>query len=81
MGASLFSNNILELTVDQLHFLSYCSFYKSLSELPEDERPSDDVIEDDSKLEAWTKERFLKRKKENMMSQSNNNRSTEVFRL
>lgn len=37
----------------QLQFLQYVRFYKSLNELPAQDRPAPEVVDDDAALDEW----------------------------
>ena len=54
------SEDVWGLSDHQLLLSHYIAFYESIYELPESERPSDDVIEDDRKLDQWILEWKLK---------------------
>lgn len=45
----------------QLQLIEYADFYKKVYELPPDERPSDDVIEDDVELDRYLADLTRKR--------------------
>ncbi len=53
MGEGLFGRSISSYSVDQLTVLYWSHFYQSVYEMMPDERPSDNIIEDDEALDAY----------------------------
>ena len=51
--------SVLELDTVRLSFLDWVSLYHEILSLPEDERPSDSVIENDRELDAWLEKKRL----------------------
>jgi hypothetical protein len=75
----IFGNSLLEWTQDQVDFYNWCLFYHSLKSLPEDERPSDDVIDDDYKLDKWYKEKRLEIQRDRMGLKNRSLHKGETF--
>ena len=60
---SFFGKSARELTIDQLVFLKWASFYASLNERSEN-RPSKELVENDYELDRWLDEEIKKKTKE-----------------
>lgn len=54
-GVSLFGVELPDYSVDQLSLSSWSSYYQSINDMLPDEKPSDDIIEDDEALDAFMK--------------------------
>lgn len=53
IGGSLFPRGLHDLTPDQKSLLYWSNFYQSIYEMMPDDQPSDDIIEDDEKLDSY----------------------------
>ena len=60
----LFKESISELNKNKIELLHWLEFYKSINDLPEEDRPRKEVIEDDSLCDNWLQNYFHKRKME-----------------
>ena len=60
---SFFGKSARELTIDQIVFLKWSSFYNSLNERVEG-RPSQELLDNDYELDRWLDEEIKKKKKE-----------------
>lgn len=57
---SLFNRDTKDLSLDQLNLLSWSSFYADIYEMSSSDRPSEDVISDDDRLDSYLKEYIRK---------------------
>jgi len=64
IGGPLFPRGLHDLTADQKSLLYWSNFYQSIYEMMPDEQPSDDVIEDDEKLDAYMEAYYKRREQE-----------------
>ena len=75
----MFDGNIAEWNDWQVEFVSCCAFYHSI--YSDYERPSNEVIEDDQKLDQWLALKARERKNEDIRRKAeydNDNESVSV---
>jgi len=53
IGGPLFPRGLHDMTSDQKSLIYWSNFYQSIYEMMPDDQPSDDIIEDDEKLDAY----------------------------
>lgn len=70
LGESLFGRPISEYTTDQTSLLYWSQFYQSVYEMMPDERPSDEIIEDDEALDAYMNDWYDERNRDNAASKA-----------
>ena len=63
-GDNLFGSPIKDYNVDQLMLLYWSHYYQSINEMLPDDRPSDEIIEDDHALDAYMKDWQAERSRE-----------------
>jgi hypothetical protein len=68
----LFGCAIGEYNIDQVTLLYWSHFYQSIYEMMPDDRPSDEIIEDDQALDAYMKDWHAERSRDATASQANN---------
>ncbi len=73
-GESLFGRPMSEYTTDQLMVCYWSNFYQSIYEMMPDDRPPEQVIEDDAALDAYMKDWSAERSREATASQSKKNK-------
>lgn len=62
-GQQLFDNGLVDLTPDQLSLLYWSNYYQSIFEMLPDDQPSQEIIDDDDKLDEYM-ESYFKKKEE-----------------
>ena len=63
-GESLFSRPFHDLTPDQLGLLYWSNYYQSIYDMLPDDQPSQEIIEDDEKLDKYMEEFFKQKESE-----------------
>lgn len=63
-GQQLFVDGLVDLTPDQLSLLYWSNYYQSIYEMLADDQPSQDIIEDDEKLDAYMDAHLKKREED-----------------
>lgn len=76
-GASMFPEPFIEWSPLRIEFLSWCEFYYNIYQMPEDERPNNQVIDDDEHLETWFKNKKAERERTAREARLNKNRSSK----
>lgn len=71
---SLFGVPIRDYNVDQLMLLYWSHYYQSINEMMPDERPSDEIVEDDQALDAYMKDWHADRSREATASKAKKNK-------
>jgi hypothetical protein len=61
---TLFGDNALDLTPDQLSLLYWANYYQSIYEMMPDEQPSQEIVNDDAKLDEYMDSYFENREKD-----------------
>jgi hypothetical protein len=61
---TLFGDNALDLTPDQLSLLYWANYYQSIYEMMPDEQPPQEIINDDAKLDEYMNSYFEQREQE-----------------
>jgi hypothetical protein len=69
-GESLFGRPISEYTVDQKMVCYWSHYYQSIYEMLSSERPPDTIIEDDEALDAYMKDWFAEKNRDETASRS-----------
>jgi len=64
IGGPLFPRGLHDLTTDQKTLLYWSNFYQSIYEMMPDDQPTDDVIEDDDKLDSYMEAYYKQRETE-----------------
>jgi len=72
-GESLFGRPISKYTVDQLTLLYWSHYYQSIYEMMSDDRPSDNIIEDDQALDAYMSDWHAERNRDAVASKAKSN--------
>jgi hypothetical protein len=57
-GGRLFKRDISDYSIDMLNLMYWSGYYSSIYEMLSEDRPSDDIIEDDESLDAYMEEYF-----------------------
>lgn len=78
INSSLFSRDMKDLSMVQISLLSWSMWYDSIFEMSSDDRPSEDIINDDDRLEAYMRSlnKKLKSEAENRRSDSSTARKS-----
>jgi hypothetical protein len=63
-GQKLFANGLSDLTPDQLSLLYWSNYYQSIYEMMPDDQPSQEIIDDDDKLDEYMNEYFKNKEEE-----------------
>lgn len=69
----LFGRSMPEYTVDQLSLVYWSQFYQNVFEMMSDERPSEEIIEDDEALDAYMNDWYAERNRDQVASKSKKN--------
>ena len=69
-GADLFGCPIKDYNVDQLMLLYWSHYYQSINEMLPDDRPSEEIIEDDEALDAYMKDWQAEKSRERTASRA-----------
>jgi hypothetical protein len=69
---SLFNKPAEDLSLDQLNLITWTHYYSNVEEMPLKDRPSEEIINDDDKLDAYLKEYTRKINAELEISNDNN---------
>lgn len=67
---TLFGRSIIDYTPDQLALMYWSHFYQSVYEMLPDDRPSDEIIDDDEALDAYMVDWYAERNRDNASSRS-----------
>ena len=70
VGLPLFTGTAVDLTMSQQQLLSWTMQYQGIYDLPPDERPSDDVVEDDERFDDFMENYSKKLKAEALAASS-----------
>lgn len=60
----LFSGSAIEWDRNRLNLIKWLNFYEWIYTLTDDEKPSDETIQDDTKLDLWYEDYRLQKKEE-----------------
>ena len=77
-GGKIFAREVYEYTVDMMNLMYWSSFYQSLNEMMSEDRPPEDIIDDDESLDAYMDDYFKeqKRKADESRSKARNSGSS-----
>ncbi len=64
IGGPLFRRGLFDLTPDQQALMYWSNFYQSIYDMMPDEKPHEDIIENDEDLDAFMSEYFKRREAE-----------------
>ena len=69
-GEALFGVPTSDYNIDQLNLVYWSNFYSNIYEMMPEDRPSDSIIEDDESLDAYMKEYYEERSREDASRRS-----------
>jgi hypothetical protein len=75
---SLFGRSTSEYTSDMLNLAYWSHYYQNIFEMMEEDRPSEDIIEDNEALDAYMKDYYDERTRDTAARKSKNKRSGKL---
>lgn len=76
----LFNKTISDFTQDQLNLVYWSSYYENIYSMSPDDRPSDEIINDDEELDKWIGDFSSRREHENRTGRRLPNKSSAMDR-
>jgi hypothetical protein len=74
---SLFNRSVADFSLDQINLISWSNYYSNIDEIPLKDRPSDNVLEDDEKLDEFMAEYSRKLMAEAKVSKISNKKDPD----